>query len=528
MKNRLVRLAILATALTLPAAIATASAVASPAARAVVGATDHSGVLGAITGTTLTITTAKGKTFTFALGAGTAFKYLDDRIAAAAVKPGAAVNVTYTTSGTTLTATEVVVGVVTPAGTYFSTKVKGSVTAVAPDGLKVTTSKGKIVSLRVGSALRVERMGQKLTIADIKQGDSVKARFAIAGDGSLTATDIAVGVQSAVGILYSNVEKGTIASAAPGHLELDTGSPPNLPLAVVTGTKVQRLGRTIPASALRAGMKLKVSFAVAAGGGLQADSIDIGVHSVVGTLYSDTETGVAKAASPSRLRIATKKGDVITFGIGPRTTFSRDGIAAKRGTVRVGDAVKVKLAVLPSGALLANEIKAGRTFRGDLVFATKQKGTVVKVSGRTIVLRTRKGATISLIVAPSADFQVAGVPAHASDVVRGDAVKVKLLRLGAAVATSVHVVAGSTGFALAGKVLRSSGRVLVVRVGSLTERGAVKPGLRGHPITVAVPSGALIRTRGGTSSLDGLRAGATVHVIGRLTGQRLIARHVVS
>lgn len=525
MQRLLPRLAVLAVALALPAVIA--PGVGFSGTRAAAGATDHTGVVGAITGNTLTITTAKGKSFTFGLASGTAFKHLNDRITATDVKPGMTVNVTFALSGTTLTATEVVVGLVTPAGTFFSTSVKGSVTTIASNGLTVTTSKGKIVSLGAGSALRVERMGQKLALADVKQGDSVKARFAIAADGSLTATDIAIGVQSTVGILYANVEKGIIVSAAAGHLEVDTGSPPTLPFAIVTATKVQRLGRTIPTSALAAGMKVKVSFAVAAGGVLQARSVDVGVKSAAGTLYAGTETGVAKATSPTRLTIATKKGDVLAFGIGPSTTFSRDGLAAGRGTIHAGDAVKIKLAVLPSGALFASAIKAGRKFRGTLVFASKQKGVVVRAAGRTIVLRTAKGKTINLSVARPADFQVAGLLAQASDVVRGDAVKVKILQLGATVATSVHVVGGSTGFALVGKVLRPSGQSLVVRVASLTERGTVKPGLRGHPITVALPASVLIRTRGGTSGSNGLHTGATVHIIGRLAGKRLVARHVI-
>lgn len=523
--KRLLLLPVLAGFLALAATIAVATA--SAARTAATGATDHTGVVRSIGASTLTIVTAKGKSYTFALTPLTAYERLGDPIAASAVKPGASVHVTFTDAGSTLTATDVAVGVVTQDGPIFTTKAKGSVNTVSTTALTVTTSKGKAISFRIGAALNVERMGKKLKLADVKPADKVKVRFEIGADGSLTATDIVVGAASVAGVLYSDVEKGTVAAISPGHLEVDKGSSP-LPLAIVAATRVQRLGKTIPASMLRVGSKVKASFRIVSGGGLQADSIDLGVVSVAGTLYSGKEKGVVKAVSASSLAVTTKKGDVLAFRIGPRTTFARDGVAARPGAIRAGDAVKLKLDVAAGGALVAAEIEAGRMFRGDLVFATRQKGTVVKASGRTLVLRTAKGKTLSLSVAPTASLAVAGVAALPGDIASGDTVKVKYLQIAANVATSVHVVAGKSGFKAAGKVVRSSGQTLALRVVSLTRSGALQPRLVGHTVTISVPADALIRAHGRPSRLDRLPAGSTVTVIGRIAGPLLVARHVVS
>lgn len=522
-RGRVLRLLVAAFAASMAVALAAGGAGAAAAA-----GTGHKGVVQSISSTSLTIATAKGTTYTFALGAGTTFKKLDETIGAAGVKPGASVDVTFSASGAALTATEVVVGLVTPAGTFFTTKVKGVAGPIAADRLTVTTAKGKTVVLRLGANVSVDRLGAKAGPADIKQGNSVKVRYTIAADGTLSATDIAIGVQSAAGILYADVEKGTIASAAPGRLELETGQPPALPLALGPATKIRRLGVTVPVSALVPGTRAKVRFHITPAGSLAADAVDIGVSSVAGTLYSDTKTGSAKSVSATSLALTTEKGETLTFRIGHGTSFKRDGLAAPRGTVHAGDALRVKLGVLPGGTLLADRIEAGRKLGRKLVFAEKQKGTIVTANHHRLVIRTAKGHRLTLRLGRMAAFEVAGVPAREADLATGDEAKIKFLPLGVNQVVSVHVIPGDSGFRLDGKVVATRRGALVVRVRALKERGARKVAMSGKSVAVVVPATARIRTRGRVVPVRGLRIGRSVHVVGRLVGSRLVARHVVS
>lgn len=492
------------------------------------GAPDHKGTVTAISATGLELKTAKGKLFSFHVDGSTAYRHLDDPAARADVRVGATVQAEYTAEPDgSLRATTVVIGVATPAGSFFSTKAKGTVDVAGGGSLKITTDKGKAYAFRLGPGLAVERFGQSVAADSIRAGDAVKVTFTIGGDGTLTAASVAIGVSTTAGILYSDTEKGTVTAVAPGRLEVDTGKPPAVAFALISSTKIDRFGTKLAAAALRVGQLVKVRFRVAGSGALEADSVAVGAASVIGDLYSDTKTGTARTVSAGALTLVTGKGKAVPVRLAAKTQFARDGLPAKRGTIRAGDAVEVRFDVVAGGALLAAKVEAGRKVAGNLVFAKKQKGVVRAVSARTLTLRTSKGKTLVLRIDPQTAFEVAGVAAAASDVAVGDSVKVRYMKLRPDQAFAVRVTAGD-GFRLDGRVVKAQGGSLLVRVARLTEKGVRRTGLAGKRLTVLVPATARVRVGGSVVPVERLRPGRLVHVIGRSAKGTLVARHVAA
>ena len=429
--------------ITLVAAVA-AAGFAAPARplSAAAGAPDEKGTVTAISSASLSLRTAKGKTKTFRVTPSTTVGKLGDPGRLSDVKQGSIVKVEYA-SATDLTATSITIGADTSSGWLFSTKETGTVTGVYPDWLRLTKDSGKAIGIRFTPSTSFERLGQKITIADVKVGEPAKVKFDIA-NGDLTATSVAVGVTSTSGIVYSDKQEGTLSAITPASLTVDPGNGKTvLSFRLTAGTQYDRLGSTSTLKGLTVGDIAKVTFRVAPDGSLEAASVSIGAKSVIGVLYTTKETGTITAISPTKLTLRTKKGDTIPVRLASKTTFEKAGLPVKRTDLRVGDAAKTKFAIAADGSLVALSVSVGTRIAGKPSFPKHTSGTLRSLSPAQLTLRTAGGKTIVLRLTARTAFEKTGRKARRTDFKVGAKVTVSYQKRGT-IKVALLVTQGTT------------------------------------------------------------------------------------
>ena len=429
--------------ITLVAAVA-AAGFAAPARplSAAAGAPDEKGTVTAISSASLSLRTAKGKTKTFRVTPSTTVGKLGDPGRLSDVKQGSIVKVEYA-SATDLTATSITIGADTSSGWLFSTKETGTVTGVYPDWLRLTKDSGKAIGIRFTPSTSFERLGQKITIADVKVGEPAKVKFDIA-NGDLTATSVAVGVTSTSGIVYSDKQEGTLSAITPASLTVDPGNGKTvLSFRLTAGTQYDRLGSTSTLKGLTVGDIAKVTFRVAPDGSLEAASVSIGAKSVIGVLYTTKETGTITAISPTKLTLRTKKGDTIPVRLASKTTFEKAGLPVKRTDLRVGEAAKTKFAIAADGSLVALSVSVGTRIAGKPSFPKHTSGTLRSLSPAQLTLRTAGGKTIVLRLTARTAFEKTGRKARRTDFKVGAKVTVSYQKRGT-IKVALLVTQGTT------------------------------------------------------------------------------------
>ena len=430
--------------ITLVAAVAAAgfAAPARPWSTAA-GAPDEKGTVTAISSASLSLRTAKGKTKTFRVTPSTTVGKLGDPARLSDVKQGSIVKVEYA-STTDLTATSITIGANTSSGWLFSTKETGAVTGVYPDWLRLTKDSGKAIGIRFTPGTRFERLGQKITIADVKVGEPAKVKFDIAANGDLTATSVAVGVTSTSGIVYSDKQEGTLSAITPASVTVDPGNGKTvLSFRLTAGTQYDRLGSSSTLKGLKVGDITKVKFRVTPDGSLEAVSVSIGAKSVVGVLYTTKETGTIAAISPTKLTLRTKKGDTIPVRLASKTTFEKAGLPVKRTDLRVGDTAKTKFAIAADGSLVALSVSVGTRVAGKLSFPKHTSGTLRSLSPAQLTLRTAGGKTIVLRLTARTAFEKTGRKARRTDFKVGAKVTVSYQKRGT-IKVAILVTQGTT------------------------------------------------------------------------------------
>ena len=390
------------------------SASARPLSQAA-SAPDEKGAVTAVSGASISLRTAKGKTKTFRITAGTTVENLGDPARLADVKQGAIVKVEYV-SDADPTATSITIGTNTSSGWLFSTKETGTVTGIYPDWLRLTKDSGKAIGIGFNSGTHFQRVGQTITVADVNVGEPAKVKFDIATNGGLTATSVAIGVATSSGIVYSDKQEGTLTAITPTSLTLDPGKG-DKPLSFQLGstTQYERVGEATKLTGLRVGDIAKVTFRVGADRSLDATSVSIGAKTVVGILYTTKETGTVTTVAPTRLTLKTENGDTVPLKLASRTTFEKAGRPARRTDLRVGDGVKTKFAIAADGSLVAVSISVGSRVAGKLSFPKHTHSTVRSISATRLTLRTAGGKTVILRLTARTAYEKAGRKARRSD-----------------------------------------------------------------------------------------------------------------
>lgn len=430
--------------ITLVATIATAIAAPARPLSMAAGTLDEKGTVTAVSSDSLSIRTAKGKTKTFRVTPSTTVERLGDPARFSDVKQGLIVKVEYP-SAADLTATSITIGAETSSGWLFSTKETGTVTGVFSNWLRITKDSGKAIGISFTVNTRFERLGQKITLADIKVGEPAKVKFKIGPNGELTATSVAIGVTTTSGIVYSDKQEGTLAAITPNSLTVDPGNGKTvLTFQLSASTRYDRLGQDTKVASLKVEDIAKVKFRVAPDGSLEAVSVSIGAKSAIGILYTTKETGTVTTISPTRLELKSAKGDTIPLRLTPKTTFEKAGRPARRGDVHVGDAVKTKFQIATDGALVALSVNVGTRIAGKLTFPKSTSGTIRRLSPTQLVLRTASGKTIVLRLTITTAYEKAGHKARRTDFKVGSNVTVRYQKRGNGLKQALYVAQGGT------------------------------------------------------------------------------------
>jgi hypothetical protein len=407
---------------------------------------------------------------------------------------------------------------------------KGSVTAVSTSSLSIKTAKGKTHSFRLTGATTVENLGKKATLAEVTPGAPVRVEYSTGSDGSLTATVIKIGIATPNGPYFSTKETGPVITVKQDTLVINVNNSKPFGFHVAPDTRFERLGQKIPPASVKVGDMVKVDFDIASSGTLTARSVAVGVKTANGLVYTNKETGKLAALAAGSLAITTNKGEKISFGLGPKTQFKKNGRTARRGALKVGDAVEVKFEVAGDGTLVAVSVTIGTVSGGKLSFPKKTKGTVQAVSATRLTLRTDKGETVAFRLTSGTAFEKRGRAMPRGDLKVGDTVKLKYQEAsdGTKAALLVRAVPNAVlRFQLDGRVVRATATALVVRVGTLSENGKAKGSFSGHALTVRMSAGASIRLDGRAAKLSALPRGSAVHIAGSLAKGTFTAAQVV-
>lgn len=394
--------------------------------------TDTSGTVTAVGGSSISIRSKKGKLKTFRLRSDTTFERLDDAARLDDIKVGMVVKVEFAPAPDgKLDATAVTIGVATPAGWFFSTRVEGTVSALTPDGLQVKKESGKVVAVRYGPQTSFARIATTLTATSVSTGDLVYVEYEIGADGTLTATSVEVGVKTPSGVVfYTDKHKGSVVAIGDGSVTLDLKGYPATPFPITRATKIELLGSAAKLTAVRPGDIVKVVLAQTPSGSLFVEKLNVGAKTPFGDLFSTKEDGRIAALSPTRLQLRTPSGDMLTFRLGAKTEFRARGLVVKRSTFRRGNVVKIGFAVA-GPVLRAEKVTLGTVRGGELVFPKKVRGTVMRFAGSRLVVRKSSGKTATILLSSRTVYQRLGRPATKATIRPGDLVKVTYDPLGA-------------------------------------------------------------------------------------------------
>lgn len=393
--------------------------------------TDTSGTVTAVGGGSLSIRSKKGKVKTFRLRSDTTFERLDDDARLDDVKVGMVVKVEFATAPDgKVDATTVTIGVATPAGWFFSTRVEGTVSAATPDSLQVQKESGKVVTVRYGPQTSFARIATTLTAASMSTGDLVYVKYDIGADGTLTATSVEVGVKTLAGVVfYTDKHKGSVVAIGGGSVTLDLKGYPATPFPITQATKIERLGSAAKLAAVRPGDLVKVVLAQTPSGSLFVEKLNVGAKTPFGDLFSTKEEGRVVELTATQLKLLTPSGDTLAFRLGAKTEFLARGLVVKRSALRRGSVVKVGFAVA-GRVLRAEKVTLGTVRGGKLVFPKKVKGTVVRIAGTRLVVKKSSGKTATMLLSSRTVYQRLGRPATKATIRPGDIVKVTYDPLG--------------------------------------------------------------------------------------------------
>lgn len=322
----------------------------------------------------------------------------------------------------------VVASVAVPAPARAGTaeqKVTGPIKTVAPTRITVSDN-GQRIEINLASDTAVERLGARVPATSLHVGDRVKVKFTVDRTGGRTAVSVKVGVPTSFGLLYSTDVEAKVLSARPGVLSVSDGKKLAGDVRLDSTTIYRRFGQKIGVADVKQGDTVKLHLRVAGDASAHVVSLDVGVDSSAGVLFSPKAKGVAVSVAPGSLVVQTSKGDKLTFRLSARTAFERNGIGTSRNAVRVGSAVKLTFTVGADRMLEAQTVQLGIRHGDKLVFAKGKKGSLLRLARTRLVLRSTKGTRTFAVTAHTV-FVSGSRRLTWRDLRRGAAVKVVYL-----------------------------------------------------------------------------------------------------
>lgn len=334
-----------------------AAAVAVPAPARAAAEQKVTGPIKTVAPTRITVSD-NGQTIEINLAAHTAVERLGARVPVASLHVGERVKVKFTVDRTGgRTAVSVKVGVPTSFGLLYSTDLEGKVLSARPGVLSVSDGKKLAGDVRLDSTTIYRRFGQKIGVADVKQGDTVKLHLRVAGDASAHVVSLHVGVDSSAGVLFSPKAKGVAVSVSPGTLVVQTSKGDRLTFRLSARTAFERNGVGTSRNAVRVGSAVKLRFSVAADRMLDAQEVQLGIRHGDKLVFAKDKKGSLLRLAKTRLVLRSTNG-TRTFAVTAHTVFVVGNRRMTWRGLRRGAAVKV--VYLPGTPDVALRVVASR------------------------------------------------------------------------------------------------------------------------------------------------------------------------
>ncbi len=264
------------------------------------------------------------------------------------------------------------------------TEVNGIVKTIdcGTNTLVVTTDAGD-VTVTLDGLTTFTKDGHAAICSDITVGDTVEAKGAIQGDGSLLASIVKIESPDSGDTEISGVVKSIDCGTGALVVTTDSG---DVAVTIDPSTTFKKQGNVAACADIAVGDVVEVSGATQGDGSILASKI-----SIESPETEDTEiSGVVKSidCGSNTMVVTTDSGDVtVTFDGG--TVFKTHDQAAACGDVAVGDAVEVSGALQGDGSILAAKV----SFEAPEVEETEVSGTIdtIDTGAQTFILTTDSG-----------------------------------------------------------------------------------------------------------------------------------------
>ena len=192
-------------------------------------------------------------------------------------------------------------------------------------------------------------------------------------------------------------------------------------------TTFERLDDDARLDDVKVGMVVKVEFATAPDGKLDATAVTIGVATRAGWFFSTRVEGIVSAATADGLEVKKESGKVVAVRYGPQTTFARIATTLTAASMRTGDLAYVKYDIGADGTLTATSVEVGvKTPAGVVVYTDKHKGSVVEIGGGSVTLDLKGYPATSFPITQATKIERLGSAAKLAAIRTGDVVKVVL------------------------------------------------------------------------------------------------------
>jgi hypothetical protein len=301
--------------------------------------------------------------------------------------------------------------------------------------------------------------------------------------------------------------KGVVTAVSAGSLSIRTEKGKTHTFRLTDATNVKKLNGQATRADVKPGASVKVEYSTGTDGAQTATEIKIGIATPNGTYFSDKETGPVVMIRQDTLVINVGNSKPYGFQVIPTTSFQRLGKKIAPQRIKVGDPVKVKFDIAPTGKLTATSVDLGVKATDGLVYSGKEQGTIAALAPGSLTLQPDKGQTISFRIGPQTKFQRNGQKATRAVLTTRAAAKVKfdVAPDGVRIALSITIGTASGGKLTFPK--KEKGKVRTISATRLTVRTS-----KGKSVMFRVTTRTVFERNGRPVRRRFVKVGATVKI----------------
>jgi hypothetical protein len=430
---------------------------------------NFTGIVTAVSATSLTVQQSSAVSVTLAILPTTKFFEGNKAVSASALVTGESVSVRLST-GAPMTAARIEIIIV---------KLGGTVTSVNGNVITITVARGFTRTIDVSATTTYTEAGKPATLSDVMVGFRINATGTVSADQTaLDATSVAIPAPSHV--------VGTVTALSATSLTVQQANGASATLAIDVNTTFFEGKDAVTAAALSTGEHVNVapSLLVAA----TAGRIDIVLIKLVGTV---------SAVNGNVITITAAAGFTGTVDVSSTTTYSQDGKAATLSNVLAGMKIVATGTVSTDGtALDAISVAIGTP--------TTFTGIVTALSATSLTVQQSSTVTATLSIIPTTTFFEGGKHVSAAALAVGESVNVKLSTGAPSTAARIDIVIVKLG----GVVTSVNGDVITVTGGA------------GFTRTIDVSATTTYTEAGKPAALSNVQVGFHVYATGTVSANQ--------